>query len=942
MEPERAPAPDQAAHRRRPGDAGPRSGVHPASASGPPRAAGLVQLQRTAGNRAVAALLAPKDPAGAVVQRDFVSGIHDKSGGKEHKHNKAHADQAVALVRTLKTEVEQLKAALAGPGTSVAAASAAARLQEIADIVRSQVAMVRTVTGPQPPPTYIPEMSQVANLAEGSRDKANTVAGERRTTELTDKVRTQAPAHLRRLEELALECAAQATAAVDAGVTELKGIAGLNKAAKAAAGKLDDARRAHDALVSLAGEAAGVPAAKSLAEAHLPPAQRALDVAVRMAGVAESVRAAWQAAFDRSKEAKTNFERAKEDAKKAEGDLEAATAEVDYLQGYNSELAIDVADWRKDPTADQGELDAILQDAARKFADAQQAKTGAAVALEKAKDNVGVVEKAERAEVRKLANAAKGLAGVEAGGIAPVRTDLEGLADLRDLAGGQDRLARLLAHIPDRAQVRTLLEVVGPTVALRWLDAATIGPAKATALLSTFGKGPLAALVSAIGEPHIDGLVGGVEAARLHVLVDGAGLGTAKVKELLVAGFTAGQVDAFATVIGLADLAAFLDQVSPATLKALAVAPDKLKALLGKMTAARVKALVNTLGLVGAQGLLGALSGTRVGELADDAGLGTAKVKELLAAGFTPLQVDGYATELGLAELKAFLGQVSAANLKTLAIAADKLKALLADVTGAEVKGIITELGAASVAGIVAELTPGQLRGLLAELPAATLKRLKLTGVQLKDLLTQYTAAELRGLATDLGDRALADLLTKFNAAEIKAYRAAVGVARFRELITVKQLKAKALHHYGSAMLATFVGADAATWAHLTGPPHISPVSGQISGGHDETVFLNYINQLVGPDPGVPRATLIDAPPVTPAPIYKVTYELPSGVQGSKTLIQNLTGNQATWLDRMNDAIWEGIRTLNFTWPAYSVSKNGWRFSGFYNGGDAVATAYPV
>jgi hypothetical protein len=913
----------------------------------------LIALQRSIGNRAVLSMLESPPaaartagsppvsggPPSTVLQRHFARGMH-ASSTPHAKHTKDDADKALSLTRTLKEEATRLKDGLTTPGTSEAAGTAATRLTEIGQIIRSQIIMVRQVSGVN----YVGEMSTAASFAEGASGTAANTRDERAKVEMVDKVKREAPVKLRELEGYAMSAADQANVSVSRGSAEkgFKAMSWVQRPAGLALAELEKAKVAKQELVSLSVAAAKVDEAKHLAEAYLPPAGRALDLAQRMSDLAASVVTAWQQVFDRNDLAKKAGEKAELEVKDAEARLEQAKEQVAYLVLFNQELAIDVAEWGRDPEANPTALSWMLQDAAEKLQTARTEESDADLGLTKAKDNVPLVKKAENEEVRKQMTTASSASSTRAGEAAAGKAEVEGLADVRELAGGPGELETLLAFIPARAELKELLEAVGPQVTRRWLTSGTIGPGKARTLMATFGKSGLTALVVGLGDDVVvvDRLIGGLSATRLFELAADSGLGLVHLKAMNDT-FVPERIDAYATELGLAPLKLLLNDVSPLTLSTIVAEPVKLKALLVGMTSGALATLITTVGAPGVQRLFAGLSGTRIGELAAGTGLEAPKLKALLLAGVTPTQIDSYATEIGLTEFKAFLGQVSAAQLVAIAITPDKLKALLAQVTGAEVKGLIAELTAEVVKGMVAELTALQLKGLLAELPAAALKRLKLTGAELKDLLSQYTAAEIKGLATDLGDPALKDLLTKFSATQLKAYRTTVGEDRLKHLITVKLLKANALHHYGATMLKTFVGADANTWAHLAGTPTLSNFSGQISGGHDEAAFKTYISQLVGPQGSqVPRATILSSDP--PSARYKVTYQTRAGVTGSKTLIRDLATSQATWLPRINKAIWAAIKAVTFGTGQFSCSTGTHSFQGFYNGGDAVDTIYPV
>ena len=356
-----------------------------------------------------------------------------------------------------------------------------------------------------------------------------------------------------------------------------------------------------------------------------------------------------------------------------------------------------------------------------------------------------------------------------------------------------------------------------------------------------------------------------------------------------------------------------------------------------------LKKLVDDVGGFQLDGLLAALAPLRLQQLADDGQLGGAQLKDL-AWSFAPLEIDVWATAFGLPELKALLAKISAAKLKKLDLAPAALKAALAEVDLAAMKTLVDVVGETRVKDYFTELTPEAVKNMLTQLPAAVLQRLDLTGADLKDLLSQFTAAELKQLATELGDPALKDLLSKFPAADLKAYRTTVGPARLTELVTVKKLKADALHRYGAAFLKTFVGANNATMNHLV-TAHFN-AEGKVSGAHDEQVFLAFINRRYAG--GQQRYGSITHNPGAAA-VYSVLYETYAADgtvmnTGSKTLIQGLVGSRAAWQERFNAGIWEAIRALTF--PAaggnFAASVGGLSCAGYYNAGTHVDTVYPT
>ena len=80
-----------------------------------------------------------------------------------------------------------------------------------------------------------------------------------------------------------------------------------------------------------------------------------------------------------------------------------------------------------------------------------------------------------------------------------------------------------------------------------------------------------------------------------------------------------------------------------------------------------------------------------------------------------------------------------------------------------------------------------------------------------------------------------------------------------------------------------------------------------------------------------------------PAAVYSVSYRTRDGVNGTKTLIQGLAGAGATWKPKLDQAIWQSIRTLSFQVGAFSgTDDSGRAYAGFYNGGDEPDSVYPV
>ena len=784
-----------------------------------------------AGNRAVAAALSGKITMPPAVQRDFVRGTH-----KPHprpKHTAADATNAKLYAETFEKEIETLKASVEGAGTSEAAEKAKVRLTEIATILRSQQNMVKTIEPAQP--VAAQAIRILADRAEGAAGKAGTAREERLKVELAPRVR-EAPYNLRRLELLAITSAEDAGKVLAAGATATS----ASQLTKLHAEVLDDQRQAltwHQKIDFLDKDAASVPSLHALTSSYMRAADAAADLARRMVALSNDVVEAWKAADARKALGARNVEAAKALVTEAEVELASAEESLAHLELFAAELAIDVAEWRRDPTARPQAMDEMLAEAAAQVQAARRQRDQAVLRLDAARQNVPVVESTEGQEVANAAGAARTTSLTRAGEAVTGAEELAGLADLRTMAGGQRDLEDLLAKIPDKAQLKELLVAVGVIVLDRWVGASAIGAPKVLAALGVLGS------------------------AGLKDLVDGVGR-------------------------------------------------DRVDALLGNLTPTRIAELV--------------------------AGLGADLLQQMLAAGLSAAEIDGFATGLGVDPLKGFLADVSATSLKGIGADPGKLKALLAEVTSGQVKGMVTELKDEKVKGMVAELSPTQIKQLLVQLPPDVLKRTDLTGAELKQLVAEFTPAELKVLVTELGDPALKDLLTKFTPAAIRLYRTEVTAPRLKTLIVDKKLKADALFHYGSAMLKTFVGCGPNVWAHVAGVPKISATSGQVSGGHDETKFFAFINAG-----NPPRATL--TVPAAPAAVYSVSYRTRDGVNGTKTLIQGLSGDAATWKPKLDQAIWRSIRTLNFQVGAFAgTDDSGRAYAGFYNGGDEPDTVYPV
>lgn len=182
------------------------------------------------------------------------------------------------------------------------------------------------------------------------------------------------------------------------------------------------------------------------------------------------------------------------------------------------------------------------------------------------------------------------------------------------------------------------------------------------------------------------------------------------------------------------------------------------------------------------------------------------------------------------------------------------------------------------------------------------------------------------------------NMLTTYSAVELVAVEKAIGIDRFKTLVTTWKVPAAAIKHYGNTFMRTFAGATDTTWQHLITIGYNARSA--ISGGHDRDTFYKFaldegvgINwtQTVGSNEKVNYTTYW--PDGTPAQT------------GSKTLIPGLTGKKAIMMADVNNALWNSIakqefRTDSNAWEA--TTRDGTKtFSGFYRNGN-IDTFFPV
>ena len=335
-----------------------------------------------AGNSVIAAVLSGKVAVPTAVQRDFVRGTH-KAHAKP-KHTVADATNAETYAKTFTDEIERLKTSMEGAGTSVAAEKAKIRLTEIKDILRSQQAMVKTVEPTQQAAANAIRM--LADKAEGAAGKAGTAREDRLKLELAPRVK-QTPYNLRRLELLAIVSADDAGKVLAAGATA----SSAAQLTKLHAEVLDDQRQAlpwHEKIDFLDKDAASVSTLHALTSSYKRAAGTALDLIRRMVALSGDVVDAWKAADARKALGAQNVEAARALVTKAEVEEASAQESLDHLQHYAAELAIDVAQWRLDPTADAAALDDYLAQAAAKVLAARTLHDQAVLRLAAARQNV--------------------------------------------------------------------------------------------------------------------------------------------------------------------------------------------------------------------------------------------------------------------------------------------------------------------------------------------------------------------------------------------------------------------------------------------------------------------------------------------------------------------------------------------------------------------------
>jgi hypothetical protein len=136
-------------------------------------------------------------------------------------------------------------------------------------------------------------------------------------------------------------------------------------------------------------------------------------------------------------------------------------------------------------------------------------------------------------------------------------------------------------------------------------------------------------------------------------------------------------------------------------------------------------------------------------------------------------------------------------------------------------------------------------------------------------------------------------------------------------------------------------GISAKVWTHLT-TTKISKKSGEISGGHDRGVFVAYCTKMTTSE-GWTQNYLNEDPP-TAANVTQFHYSFTRGSktsQGTKTVINGLIANEATWRPRMEAAAWDCITNNHFQGNVWWGVENGVTWTGFFRK-SAIDTIYPL
>jgi hypothetical protein len=201
-------------------------------------------------------------------------------------------------------------------------------------------------------------------------------------------------------------------------------------------------------------------------------------------------------------------------------------------------------------------------------------------------------------------------------------------------------------------------------------------------------------------------------------------------------------------------------------------------------------------------------------------------------------------------------------------------------------------------------------------------------------------AKEAGKLGDAIGSEGLSEMLKTFTRSEALTYAKAVGNVRLKVLLDERKVPAAVLSHYGAPLMKSFVGAGDKLWTHLVTAS--LNAQGAVSGGHDDTVFRDFIatkNYRIVDDPFHPepppvpdgQTPVVLPPPIVPT-VYKVQYANSSGTTiGSKTLIQNLSTNKATWEARFDEAVWDALINKRLSDGSFTGEDGeGSSYDGFY------------
>lgn len=851
--------------------------------SGGDAGAYLAHLQRTAGNRVVVGLLARSVPA---VQRHFVKDEVHAPPQPKHVHTAPMAgEQLDPLVTGYAAEVEGLlKQGNAGE---------VERLKKILEVLESYR---KVVPDSGKKKERLAKIDAIMVRVKGPVEEWER-KGAQREQESVGRFEDPALKALVKLESLALDVARHAELTVKAALSATSA-SDVEKPATDASKGLVEARSEQETIARLAAslteEAGGSTAVKTKVEAFGKAAGRAFDHATRMADLASAVLKRWQVVDSRRKQAVTAIDRAKADVSRLEDELDEADTLVRHHEGYIPNLLYDVRQWARDPTADLGALKEIVDEARLAQIVAIHDRDRLDLALDRARDTLALTTRDETAAAQNAEEGARSAAMARGAEAAAGVGEAQDLTALRKLAGGVEPADLLLTALDDPKRLIGLIKALGLAKARAWVLGKDVGPALATSMLEAFGEDGLGDLSSGIEAGKLLVLLKGIGPARLAELVSDVGL---KAIADLCGSFIPTEIEDYVKALGASRLVKLLDDVKAAALKSLSLDLSALSALVAEVSGADLAALI--------------------------AELGATRAKALVES-FAP------------AVLKGVLVDLRPSAIAILDANPAYLKAILKDFTGKE----IADLG----------LTASQFKIVLASLSAAEVKTLAtdITPVRVRQLVGAFPKGpELMGLLGDLsnpGHTILANLFTRFSAAELKVFRSTVGNIKFKDIVVTKGLGASALEEYGADWLKRFVGAGPKAWAHVT-TAKISKKTGQISGGHDETVFTNFIaGPATGYPAGTPRARLTN--PGTPGPIYDVSYRTAAGITGVKTLVQGLTAAENSWRARFNEAVWHAVNGRNLPKGGGAYTGNdvgGQRFDGFYKAGkDQVDTIWPV